>query len=718
MRLLLSDLSGMRAKAWRLLLLGAALQMVVAPSGALAQGFLDDLGTHDPWSRLERQDSPDRDGALAEVMRTADRSACGDLFSIYRAEPASTGLRPALLLAFGRLRCRTLRAHLEAQALRPSPPKESRAAVLALGRLRDPRSLPLLETLAATGQAPEPAIQALRRYGDPALPALLRLARGGGAAGDPAITALTALGAPALGPILREGLASGSLAPTVALPALCTLEGARALQVLLPWLSHPEPTLRLATLAALERCIDARAIPALQSSLAEPALRPLASRLLADLGRAAAVSPIHSLLLASRAPGGGGPGEAPLARALGQLGQDAAVPLLAALIERGPPGGAGEALDALQYTRSARAARLLRRLARRGDRLSPRALLRLGSLLRGAATLETAAPRALGREADEALPELLSYVRGRDAALRAAALQTLGRLGDPRGLPTLVGALQGPSVALRRAAAAGLGGLDDDRAVAALIRALGADEDALVRAEAAWSLGRLGRHLAAEPLLAALADPGFPVALQAAAALGRLGLRPLGDRLARALAKADPRVRGNVALALGRLRYAGARARLGRLAQEDPAAPVRAAAARAIARLGGPRSRATLRGLLDREMDAGVSRVIELALLKLAGRARPGPRAASAPQGRWVDLRIERGEGEGVPYRAYVIHLTDGTQLGGATDADGNGLLEGCPPGVTSLELLPHSLAPRAQSPRAPAPNALGAVPPAMPRRP
>ncbi|MDY0004798.1 MAG: hypothetical protein RBU30_26105, partial [Polyangia bacterium] len=369
-----------------------------------AQGLLDDLGTHDPWSRLIDQNAPNRDAALAEALRTADRSACNTLFSIYSSEPGSTGLLPALIQAFGRLGCQKLRAHLEARASRGGESKGRDAALMALGRLRHPGSMTLLESIASTGQAPEQAVMALRLYGDPAIPALLRLARSGGAAVPHAIQALTRLRAPGAGQILRDGLSSGAVAPAVALPALCSLEGPRALPVILPWLSHPDPNLRLATLEALEGCADSKAAPALVASLAEPLLRPLALKLLANLGVEAPVSPLLSLLARKgSAPGAGSP---PIERALGRTGGKEAAPILAALLERAPHERSGEALDALQHTGSPLAARILRRAARRGDQHSPRAMLRLGSLLRGAGIVGGRVPLGLRHEAEAAMPEL------------------------------------------------------------------------------------------------------------------------------------------------------------------------------------------------------------------------------------------------------------------------------------------------------------------------
>jgi hypothetical protein len=229
--------------------------------------------------------------------------------------------------------------------------------------------------------------------------------------------------------------------------------------------------------------------------------------------------------------------------------------------------------------------------------------------------------------------------------------------------------------------------------VTALIRALREDADPVVRGEAAWSLGRLRSHLAAEPLLEALSDKDPTVSVNSSAAIGRLDLRPLGERIARGLGHLVPAARANSALALGRMRYRGARARLLRVATEDSTPLVRSAAVRATGKLGDPRARADLRWLLDREEDAAVSLVIEDELLGLAGRAPRRP--PSAPREGWLDLRVERGDGKPLAYRGYVLRLPDGTYLAGCTDPDGNGVLEGSPPGVTELFLYQSTLAPR-----------------------
>lgn len=94
---------------------------------------------------------------------------------------------------------------------------------------------------------------------------------------------------------------------------------------------------------------------------------------------------------------------------------------------------------------------------------------------------------------------------GRGEAVRAAAAQALGALGDKRAVEALVAALDEPSCKIKRAVASALGDLGDPRAFDALCSAFRC-QDFLVRIDAARALGRLGDARAAPLLASALQD--------------------------------------------------------------------------------------------------------------------------------------------------------------------------------------------------------------------
>jgi len=93
----------------------------------------------------------------------------------------------------------------------------------------------------------------------------------------------------------------------------------------------------------------------------------------------------------------------------------------------------------------------------------------------------------------------------KNRAIRQAAAEALGKLGDTRAVGSLIAALQDEDIEVHHAAAWALGEIRDARAVDPLIAAL-QDEDVEVRRAAAWALGEIRDARAAEPLMAALAE--------------------------------------------------------------------------------------------------------------------------------------------------------------------------------------------------------------------
>jgi HEAT repeat protein len=140
-----------------------------------------------------------------------------------------------------------------------------------------------------------------------------------------------------------------------------------------------------------------------------------------------------------------------------------------------------------------------------------------------------------------------------------------------------------------------LGDMGCDEAAPALLAALG-DKHRTVRAAAARSLGRLKIAEAAKPLVEALVSGQVPNGV-AGTALVELGPAALPEL--RALAEhSDHQLRSTAITLLGLVGDSGDSA-LAVRCLEDPSAEVRAAAAEALARIGGPPAEDALRNALD-----------------------------------------------------------------------------------------------------------------------
>jgi HEAT repeat protein/beta-lactamase regulating signal transducer with metallopeptidase domain len=166
-------------------------------------------------------------------------------------------------------------------------------------------------------------------------------------------------------------------------------------------------------------------------------------------------------------------------------------------------------------------------------------------------TVERQAP---AQKRDTAVPALLSVLKDENAAVRLAAIQSLGNLSDPRAVDALVEAVKtdtDPQV--REAAAEALGEIDSPRAVPGLIAALGSEKVGAVRAKIAWALGEIDDKRAVAALGAVVRDPDAEVRRQAVSALGELESAAAVPMLIPALKDADIETRKQAASALGEI---------------------------------------------------------------------------------------------------------------------------------------------------------------------
>ena len=129
------------------------------------------------------------------------------------------------------------------------------------------------------------------------------------------------------------------------------------------------------------------------------------------------------------------------------------------------------------------------------------AMARVTSAEQGAAALSDAAPllEELGKQAED---------RSRSEAERLQLIKTLGDWGTAQVRAPLLAVLNDPLPSIRAAAARALGWPGNREAVAALRdRIESSDETAAVRAEALESLGRIGDDSSRPVVLAAIRDP-------------------------------------------------------------------------------------------------------------------------------------------------------------------------------------------------------------------
>jgi len=227
---------------------------------------------------------------------------------------------------------------------------------------------------------------------------------------------------------------------------------------------------------------------------------------------------------------------------------------------------------------------------------------------------------------DEAVQGLLVLASDADGAVREAAFESLGILQAGEGARLLLEAFEDEHRGARQAAVLALGRVAPHQGLDA-IKGLLEDSRPEMRFSAVWTLATLGAaHTSA--IAAAMRDQDPEVRLLAAQCLGDLGASNHGDDLARLLdddfdgvrfaaatalgALGDSRgtetLRAGLvrvdrafpaAIALGDLEDQQSRVQLARLARHPWRSPIlRAAAARALVKLGDPEGVAVIRKLV------------------------------------------------------------------------------------------------------------------------
>jgi len=192
-------------------------------------------------------------------------------------------------------------------------------------------------------------------------------------------------------------------------------------------------------------------------------------------------------------------------------------------------------------------------------------------------------------ERDAARLALQEALASREAGLRVNAATALGKLGDPRSVDVLARALFDPNALVRQAASRALGRIGDENAARALLAGL-RDPNLMVRAQVVRALGETRQSLAIsalEPILLAKSDePNAPLRAEAAKALEAMGSFGV-SALERGLDNGDPTVRFYAARSLGNIGNPTAISALVKRF-DDPNPAVVAESVSAAGRLGEP----------------------------------------------------------------------------------------------------------------------------------
>jgi len=166
-------------------------------------------------------------------------------------------------------------------------------------------------------------------------------------------------------------------------------------------------------------------------------------------------------------------------------------------------------------------------------------------------------------------------------AIRVAAIESLGRLGDSRGTGVLLDLISSTRDAeMQMGAVRALGQIGAQSSVPPLIERMRADPR--IALSAAGALAQIGGEEAFEGLMAGLKDDDEMIRSASVWALGKMGDSRAVDALMDLARSADLLLRRDIAWALGQIGGMPARLALGRLCQRDPDHAVRREAARAI----------------------------------------------------------------------------------------------------------------------------------------
>jgi len=355
----------------------------------------------------------------------------------------------------------------------------------------------------------------------------------------------------------------------------------RAVEPLAAALSDQSTPVGIAAAEALGKIGDSHAVYRL--ALAPRSIRMTALQALASMARRGNPAAVDVLVRELAHPDPAVVGFA--SGALGEIGERAAGPVVAAVAEGNPK------IDATV------AAALLAKFGGSGVQALVDALRddRHWARVRVVETL-----REIG---SPAVQPLIAALEDKTSEVQESAAEALGALADPRAVEPLVAALA--HAGIRSAALGALGDIGDPRAVDAVVNAL-TDEKGWVRVVAAEALGKIGDPRAVDPLVHTMTDAGEGVPRAAAAdALEHLGWTPQDD-----LQRGWWLVSRGEWAAAGELGTAAVEPLLVALGHGEPA--VRRSVIRALGQIGGPRAtEALVAALNDKDVRGAANQALQ-----------------------------------------------------------------------------------------------------------
>ena len=539
-----------------------------------------------------------------------------------------------------------------------------------------------LVTNLATQDQRQGAKEALRVAGKAAVPALVMHLQGR-IVGDPT-TAVELLGDaadPRATATLAAELERGRVAMPKVLRALGATGDPQALVPVLRALASKDTAIRLAAMESLRPLVsaDARAGDVLLEHLNDEdlELRVLAAEYLGIVRIGAAAPKLIAL---------SGPGNPVRLRraaidALGEIGRPEATKALIAVLKDGPVELHKSAATALAYIADPAAIPILSDHIRTDRGPSRHEVVRaLGATLR---TKPDANARKLLRDLAQ------------DASVRVglAAITGLAAAKDPSDAAFLRAMVEQAGSDRRRAAAWAVGEMRDTASIDILATAISSREDRLV-GDAAWALGEIVSANPKDSHAPALLDRflhigktgGWAASANSTAALARILWATPGPSRNELLGKErraklinltfhkSRLVRINAAHALASLPVDDDIVKtLSQLLRDDPSSHVRAAAAIAIGRVGGPKAAPALKAA-QTDSDADVR-----AAVKAATGAPPPART------EWRTFYVvdPSADDAAVRQEQYFVHTSDGLIWASYTDARGELNSEHVPPGET-----------------------------------
>lgn len=209
-------------------------------------------------------------------------------------------------------------------------------------------------------------------------------------------------------------------------------------------------------------------------------------------------------------------------------------------------------------------------------------------------TPPTSTPAQAAEQSTGTVAALIETLSDANAAVRVAAANSLGSLGDPRAIAALAKALREDADArVREAAAHALGEIDDSRAVAPLLEALKSERVAKVREKIVHALGEIDDPAAVAGISTVVKDPSVNVRREAVWALGELEDQAAVPALLTMVRDDDAEVRKHTAEALGQLKSIASLDALTTLTRDEDA-DVRVQAINALGQLEDMRTLAPL----------------------------------------------------------------------------------------------------------------------------